>query len=297
MRGARVTSLPIAAIVASLTLLGWLLTPVTAARAGIAQRYLQINICGNICYAGNNTAGQDIATSAYTHRADIVSINEICRNQLTAAKDALAAKGLTYQEIFGQTIAAGHPVLRSRCQDYGNGLLIRYTAGSAPADSVERVLLPDAKEDRMLLCAHIVAPSFHYCVTHLSPGSSGANEQKRDRQAIAVATKVNSYLPAPVVLAGDFNTTPGNSVLDHFYGPYYGGGHGIGHFREVDACSSRTSQSSTCNEGTHSTPYASDPKIDYIFTSDNHFTISDGDATSSPTSDHDPLFGSVIRTF
>ena len=297
MPSARVTPLPIAVTVAALALLSWLLTPVTAARAGVAQQYMQINICGNICYAGSNTAGQDVANSAYSHRADIVSINEACGNQLTAAKNALAAKGLTYQAIFGQTIAAGASVLKSGCQGYGNGLLIRYTASSAPADSVDRVMLPDFGEDRMLLCAHIVAPSFRYCVTHLSPGSSTASEQNRNQQAIAVASKVNSYLPTPVVLAGDFNTTPSSYVLDRFYGPYYSGGNGIGPFREVDACASRASQTSTCNEGTESTPFATDPKIDYIFTTDGNFTISDGDATSSVTSDHDPLFGSVIRNF
>ncbi|HEX8092656.1 endonuclease/exonuclease/phosphatase family protein [Jatrophihabitans sp.] len=297
MSGPRVKPLPLAVIAASLALLGWLLTPVTTARAGVAQQYMQINICGNICYDGSDTAGQDIANSAYGHHADIVSINEVCGNQLTAAKNALAAKGLTYQAIFGQTIAAGASVLDSRCQGYGNGLLIRYTASSAPADSAERILLPDFGEDRMLLCAHIVSPSFRYCVTHLTSGSSSTNEQNRNSQAIAVANKVNSYLPTPVVLAGDFNTTPGSYVLDHIYGPYYTGGNGIGHFREVDACSSRTSQTSTCNEGTEYAPFTTDPKIDYIFTTDTNFTISDGDATSSVTSDHDPLFGSVIRNF
>jgi endonuclease/exonuclease/phosphatase family metal-dependent hydrolase len=297
MPGARVKWLPLAVLAASLTLLGWLLTPVRAARAGVAQQYLQINICGNICYAGNDTAGQDIATSAYGHRADFVSINEVCGNQLTAAQTALAAKGATYQAVFGQTIPAGNAVLRGGCQGFGNGLLIRHTASSPPADSVERVALPAFGEDRMLLCAHIVAPSFRYCVTHLSPGSSSASERNRNQQAIAVANKVNSYLPTPVVLAGDFNTTPSSYVLDYFYGPYYSGGHGIGPFREVDACASRASQTSTCNEGTEATPRATDPKIDYIFTTDANFTVSDGDATSSVTSDHDPLFGSVIRTF
>lgn len=297
MPGAKITSLPTAVLVASLTLLSWLLTPVTAAHAGVAQQYMQINICGNVCYAGANTAGQDIANSAYGHGAHVVSINEVCSNQLTAAKNALAAKGVTYQAVFGQTIAAGNSALNSACQGYGNGLLIRHTASTAPADSAERILLPDFGEDRMLLCAHIVAPSFRYCVTHLSPGSSSANEQNRNSQAIAVANKVNSYLPTPVVLAGDFNTTPGSYVLDHIYGPYYTGGNGIGHFREVDACSSRASQTSTCNEGTHDAPFTTDPKIDYIFTTNNNFSISDGDATSSTTSDHDPLFGSVIRNF
>jgi endonuclease/exonuclease/phosphatase family metal-dependent hydrolase len=297
MPGARLPWLPLAVTAAALTLLGLLLTPAPAARAGVAQQYLQINICGNICYAGNDTAGQDIATSAYGHRADFVSINEVCGNQLTAAKNALAAKGWTYQAIFGETIPAPDPVLRAGCQGFGNGLLIRHTASTPPADGVERVPLPAFGEDRMLLCAHVVAPSFRYCVTHLSAGSSGASEQNRNQQAIVVANKVNSYLPTPVVLAGDFNTTPGSYVLDLFYGPYYGDGHGTGPFREVDACASRTSQTSTCNEGTESTPRATDPKIDYIFTTDGSFTVSDGDATSSVTSDHDPLVGSVIRNF
>jgi endonuclease/exonuclease/phosphatase family metal-dependent hydrolase len=296
MSGARFKSLPTAVLVASLTLLGWLLAPATAAHASVAQQYMQINICGNKCYSGSNTAGQDIANSAYSHGAHVVSINEICGNQLTAAKNALAAKGLTYQAVFGQTIAAGNSALNSACQGYGNGLLIRYTSSTAPSDSAERILLPDFGEDRMLLCAHIVTPSFYYCVTHLIAGSGSTNEQNRNSQAIAVANKVNSY-PTPVVLAGDFNTTPGSYVLDHIYGPYYTGGNGVGHFREVDACASRTSQTSTCNEGTENAVFATDPKIDYIFTTNNDFTISDGDATSSTTSDHDPLFGSVIRNF
>ncbi|MGQ0631775.1 MAG: endonuclease/exonuclease/phosphatase family protein [Sporichthyaceae bacterium] len=268
------------------------------AAAAVQEKYMHLNICGNKCYHGDSQAGNDLAASVRTSGSSIVSLNEICLNQLTRARSVLAEAGLEYQAIFGQTIQATAPALTSRCTGFGNALLVKRNAGAPAVDTVTRELLPDFGEDRLLLCARVIASNHVACTTHLSPGSNAASEKNRRTQVEKVVALLGAKSTLrPITLSGDLNTKPHSYVLDPLYsGSLPGPSSRVRKLLEVDACATRSMQNSKCNEGTHDR-FGTDPKLDYIFVTTNSWSVVDSDATSAVVSDHDPLYGTVTRHF
>lgn len=283
------------ALASTLAFLSVLLVPSSPASAFVRETYMQFNWCGNRCYGGQTEpAGEHLASSIAYHRPLIVTLNEVCYNQLAATRTQLANEnGLNYQAVFAQTIPDGDPRLLPPCAGYGNALLIYGRADSA----LRLNLSSNGLEQRVLLCAHVVAPAvFRACVTHLQTPGNSTQRQTRDQQATEVARQLNTYLAGgqKVMIGADFNATPDEAVMSHFYEPFYAPGTGIGHFREVDGnCFNRTTSTSTCNAYTNRT----EGKIDYIFTANTVWGIDGGSVSDSAHSDHDLLIGGVVRDF
>lgn len=286
------------AILATSTCLAVSAAPVPPSLAATDERLMQLNICGNVCYEGSDEAGRDIAASIASSGSAVVSLNEVCGNQLTAARDALAAQGRVYDKVFGTTITPGSSALKPACVGFGNGLLVRRVNSSTNVDSVTNDLLPDFGEDRRLLCLRVVSANYTACSTHLSAGSDATAESHRRQQVGRVVEVLRQKLALrPLVLAGDLNTKPGSQTLDSLYDSAFAGPSATSQrLQEVDACTTRTQQTSDCNEGTLST-FGTDPKVDFIFVVRNAWLVRSADATSSVTSDHDPLYATVSRQF
>lgn len=287
------------AVAAAAVLAGTFVVVTGTPAQAVSQTYLQINICGNksSCYNGADSAGVDIANSVINHSAVVVSLNEVCGNQLTAAKNSLSSRGYNYQSIWIENIPAGSSSLATACKGYGNGLLVKFQGAANPADFADRRWSTAGGEKRGQLCAHIVNPDYYHCVLHLSASNDDARRGDLDVFFPPVQNLINSG--KHVVVAGDFNVGPSNTLLDRYYTNEYSPA-GYGRFREVDgSCWTRpaTEGGSTCNEPTFAAWNVTDKKLDYIFVSRPGFGVTGGDVTASTTSDHDPLVGYVGTAF
>jgi endonuclease/exonuclease/phosphatase family metal-dependent hydrolase len=274
-------------VVAALLLL---LLPVSRAHADSEYKFLQFNMCGSTDHCPNRgsttTPVTAIANSILDFRPIAVTLNEACYTQYAALLQKLRDAGYPMHGHWTTT----HSSPSNNCQNddrYGNVIL-----SSVPISGEQEWSLPHpgTAETRKLSCVSVaLARATKVCVTHIAAGD---DRIKRD-QIKTVSDVVNGLRANnAVVIGGDFNVKPDNDALDSLYISRYGGG-ASGHFDEVDACEARTTQSSSCNEGTHDARLATDPKIDYLFVSDADFNVVSGDATHSDISDHDPLRAQV----
>ncbi|MFI2710632.1 endonuclease/exonuclease/phosphatase family protein [Micromonospora sp. NPDC018662] len=179
-------------------------------------RVLQMNLCNSGragCYTGGSVrrAAEVIAAEL----PDVVTLNEICRNDVDTLERALAATRP------GRVVAAFQPAgdrpsrAATRCdndQPYGIGLLARLDAGDA-RPGVYRGTYPAQDladpEERVWLCVHAAAV-LHACTTHLA-NTSGPLALAQCAQllgAVVPAIRRDAGY-APTVLGGDLNLRQG----------------------------------------------------------------------------------------
>jgi endonuclease/exonuclease/phosphatase family metal-dependent hydrolase len=173
---------------------------------GDADRVVTFNLCGNVC-AGGDAHGDGIrfiASVVQSEHVDAVALQEVCRTQAEAVRDALV-------EVWGSadveyaTTFAGDLGGANRCDgdDYGIAVL-------APAlGDVEIEPLPNPGlgetqiDERVVLCAD--TPRFELCTTHLVRRANDASAHEAQVSAfIDIALRRNR-----VVLAGDLNDRVG----------------------------------------------------------------------------------------
>ena len=178
---------------------------------GPSLRVLQLNLCDSGlagCYTGR--AVRAAAEVVRGERPDVVTLNEVCRDDVSALERAMtgAHPGGVVKSAF---TAAGNrdtdgPVRCRNGQPYGIGVLARVrSSGYRAFAGVYPVQDADDVEDRVWLCLH-AAEEFYACTTHLASTST------------AVALGQCGYLldtaipgmrarngPEPVVLGGDLN--------------------------------------------------------------------------------------------
>ncbi|MFJ1538906.1 endonuclease/exonuclease/phosphatase family protein [Micromonospora chalcea] len=182
-------------------------------------RVLQMNLCNSGragCYTGR--AVRQAADVIAAERPDLVTLNEICRDDVETLERALRAArpGGTVVSAFH---AAGDrpnaaPTYCNNGQPYGIGLLTRLDArGARP--TVHRGTYPAQDfadpEERVWLCLR-AAGLLHACTTHLA-NTSG------DVALAQCAQLVGAVVPAirrdggyaPTVLAGDLNLRVGGT--------------------------------------------------------------------------------------
>jgi endonuclease/exonuclease/phosphatase family metal-dependent hydrolase len=177
-----------------------------------AVRVLQLNLCDSgiaTCYTGRSVA--EAARVIRAERPDIVTLDEVCRGDVSVLAHALsaAASGSTVTPAFEPT-PEQHGSAPVRCrngQEYGIGLLARarpgghtISGGHYPAQD------PVDTEKRVWLCLHLA--SFYACATHLASTSAAvALEQCRYLMDTAIPAVRAREGDAPVILGGDFNLT------------------------------------------------------------------------------------------
>lgn len=239
--------------------------PTSADATAGGMAFLQFNMCGNVC--GTRFAVvADLEREITSHRPQpyVVTLQEVCRSQY----DRLVAD-LPYHGHF-------EPTIRDRCwdgTDYGIAVLVRTSdverLGSWPLPS------PAGGEPRTISCVRTAA--LVACVTHLDTDAANTPSQ-----VAAVASRAGSYRASgPVVVGGDFNTTPDSAAIRPMYDL----------FAEADSADGEpTGGCSGAPCGQRRGYHRPTRKIDYLFLSRTGFTGVTADATSAPHSDHTPLW-------
>ncbi len=193
----------------------------SAHATGFTQTYLQLNMCGNVCNNGDYAVTDHIEATIAEHAPTVVSLDEVCENQYDRLRTDLTA----YR---GQFDATG-----PTCQDgarYGIALFAR----TPDLALIGSWLLPNPANDetRRLMCLRMkvgTEPVVLVCATHIS--SFLANVGPQVSAVAGILDGIGGS--APVLLAGDFNTDPGDARLNPLYSSCYPGG--TGRFRESDS--------------------------------------------------------------
>jgi len=175
---------------------------------------------------------------------------------------------------------------------------VLFSKGSVPATQQKYDLggsyytVDGTKRTFQMLCADTTlrGRATKACVTHLRAD----DKEARTAQGAQVAWRVNNWTKVkPVVVMGDFNELPGDTVP----GLVYGHSGGTGQFQETDEADTayRTGWSSGAVRGRSGEPtFMERSKIDYVFLSAKHFRSVSGDVNSrnpAPISEHGLYMG------
>ncbi|MFI6761707.1 endonuclease/exonuclease/phosphatase family protein [Micromonospora sp. NPDC050417] len=188
---------------------------------------LQLNLCNSgqaACYPQLNK-GRAVgeAFSAITAlRPQIVTLNEICRDDVAATLYPAMVENFPDDHVFWAFQPAGDPADSSqpyRCRngdEYGIGILGRIGAGNWHGVSVFNGLYPEQgglpDELRAWLCVAAV-DNYYACTTHLTYVSPtvALGQCRRLLQVEVPAMRAVVGSVAPVVVAGDLNLVPGGT--------------------------------------------------------------------------------------
>jgi endonuclease/exonuclease/phosphatase family metal-dependent hydrolase len=181
-------------------------------------RVLQLNLCSSGiagCYTGRAPA--EAAAVIRAEKPDLVTLNEVCDDDVSALQRALA------DAVSGGAVTSAFQAARDartgdayRCRNgrqYGIGIVSRWPA--APGTSTDRGIYPaqdpDDPEQRAWLCLDVAAgPAVAVCTTHLAYTSREvAGAQCRYLFGRVIADRRARDGAAPLVLGGDLNLGPG----------------------------------------------------------------------------------------
>ncbi|TMR10422.1 endonuclease/exonuclease/phosphatase family protein [Nonomuraea turkmeniaca] len=195
-----------------------------AAAAAREYRVLQLNLChsgvNTSCYNGAATIQEanSVITAKQPH---VVSLNEICRNDLPQLAPAM---GNGFSTFAAARRPDGTPVRCTNGDEYGNGLVFRSTA-TGTVFSSQYATQDSGSEKRVYVCAEF--PGLIGCSTHLS--TTGSVAMTQCKAAIAML-RDRAVAGKPTFLAGDFNLkyAPliGPNVQDCNVAPFFRKGDG-----------------------------------------------------------------------
>ena len=190
----------------------------TAATTREPLRVLQMNLCDSGiagCYTGRSVDAAAVVIRS--DRPSVVTLNEVCRQDVTTLARALSDVGGGSVVSLFEAAGDRHTGGPWRCvngQQYGIGLLVRIPSpyhGYVRYSGVYPHQDPRDPEERAWLCLNAVT-QFYACTTHLDSHSS----------AVALAQcqyLLNTAIPAvraqggyqPTVLGGDLNLQQGHT--------------------------------------------------------------------------------------
>jgi hypothetical protein len=182
-------------------------------------RVLQVNLCNSgvaSCYTGRSVS--TTAAMIADERPDIVTLNEICRDDVSQLERSMSAVhlGRSVETAFraDPDRPTGGPFRCANGQDFGIGVLAAAPA-SAWDDRVygDRYPIQDLTdpEERVWLCVHADG-EFYACVTHTaSESTSVAVDQCRYFLQSAVSVMRREGDDDPVILGADLNLTAHHS--------------------------------------------------------------------------------------
>jgi hypothetical protein len=184
-------------------------------------RVLQLNLCDSGiagCYTGRSTA--EAAAVIHAERPDLVTLNEVCEDDVAALQRALAgvAPGGAAESAF-QAARDRRTGDAWRCRNgrqYGIGIVSRWPSvpGSSAGNGIYPVQDTEDPEERVWLCLDVAStPAVTVCTTHLAHHNRDvAAAQCRYLFGTVIADIRHArHEPAPVVLGGDLNLGSGDS--------------------------------------------------------------------------------------
>lgn len=315
--------IPLLILLTALVLAAFAVADAAPGAADVRKDFLEFNACGkpknedgsqHECHHYDNpddgappkTVAEAIADSILgrSTKPDAVMLNEMCHRQFEELKTKLSAGDWAMDGAFAvhQTGIESCPGDSSSDNELGIAVLVRGTVD----DSVTHrhpFTHQIGGESRQILCVKVNwGDGTRVCSTHLTYKSTDGCPDCPWHQADEVKDHVQQkYLTwgTPVVVGGDFNAAPTASPLNPLYDNWVNpDGSGSGFFKEVDMYN-QDATARRVGEATHGD--SSGNKIDYIFVNSGKWDVHEdrtgdvsGDATSSPYSDHDPLWGHAI---
>ena len=234
-------------------------------------------------HAGKDAAGKSnldgVGALVQSTRADLVLLQEVDRN---TARSGSVDQVAVLAQATGYATAFAPSLLHYDGGEYGVAVLSRF-AIAFHATVPLPVLPPETRaggsqEPRVALLTFLqqptTAPMWHVLNTHLDPADGGARAQEIAR--LLEAYRDQSASREPILVGGDFNSTPDNPVLQ----PLHAAG-----LRDAWT---------ECGSGAGFTYPADTPvkRIDYLFLSgDLH--CAKAEVLDSAVSDHRPLLVSL----
>lgn len=175
-------------------------------------RVLQMNLCNSGiagCYTGRSVARA--AAIIASVRPDLVTLNEVCRDDVSALDRALAESAGAGTSAFRPALDRGsHDAVHCRNgQEFGIGLVARGTGSATSYGGSYPMQDSSDVENRVWLCVRADA---YFCTTHLdSVGRLVAYQQCRFLLHTAIPGLVAKHGPDGVVVGGDLNLVTGRS--------------------------------------------------------------------------------------
>lgn len=262
---------------------------VTNATTVARKIVMHYNICGNNCYDQNKPGA--ILAKIDEHQPLIISFNEICYAQYRVLKDGLVSRGYTSTYITNDQRGYACNVGPYASNNIGNALFYK---GTLPTTRTYYTLpiYAGSLSKPTLLYAEVTIDGKPTIIstTHIT------NDQTyHDQEIQFVADKAKDWINAgkAVILAGDFNSLPGDAIMGELYS--HSGGTGL--FQEADE--SEKCPGTRCRDGENTfKPTSTTPgvpkKLDYIFFSAAAFGYMEADAIYDPAvSDHSMCIGSA----
>jgi endonuclease/exonuclease/phosphatase family metal-dependent hydrolase len=175
-------------------------------------RVLQLNLCNSGiagCYTGRSTA--EAATVLRAEKPDLVTLNEVCRDDVAALERALAevvpGGGVASAFQAARDGRTGEPYRCRNGQPYGVGVVSRWSRGPSADAGIYPIQDRNDPEERAWLCLDVAAsPALVVCTTHLAyTKREVAVAQCRYLFGTVIAGMRAREAVVPVVLAGDLN--------------------------------------------------------------------------------------------
>jgi hypothetical protein len=173
---------------------------------------LQMNLCASGfagCYTGRSV--QHAETLIKTHSPDVVTVNEICRDDVAPLQAAVQGVSAGWTVVAAFHAIPDRPTGRAtRCrdgQDYGVGLVARFDRPTQTVVSHGTYPVQDKgdPEQRVWVCLRATG-RFIACTTHLAIDASTAFTQCGYLLGIVVPTLwADSTQPGRALIGGDFN--------------------------------------------------------------------------------------------
>ena len=187
---------------------------VSGSSASMTVRVLQFNLCNSgiaDCYTGRSVSRA--AALVHTDAPDVVTLNEICRDDVAAVSQAMPDQSRVASafQAAGDRRTGGQFRCRNG-QPFGIGIVVRLPATS-PQHATSSGSYPTQDltdpEERVFLCVRAIG-AFDACTTHLaSDSSTAALAQCHYLLTTAVPGLRAVDGGAPAVVSGDFNLVRG----------------------------------------------------------------------------------------
>jgi hypothetical protein len=186
----------------------------TIGRLDTTVRVLQMNLCNSgraDCYSGGRAVSRAVAL-IHEHQPDMVSLNEVCRDDLPVLEQAMSATVPVTAVASAFTSAKDRqthaPVRCQNGQEFGDGVLVMVSppvVGSRSYSGVYPVQDPHDSEERVWVCIDL-ATRFSACTTHTtSVDATIALNQCQYLLSSAVPGISRHNGARPIVLGADLN--------------------------------------------------------------------------------------------
>jgi hypothetical protein len=152
----------------------------TIGRLDTAVRLLQMNLCNSgraDCYSGGRAVSMAVAL-IHEHRPEMVSLNEVCRDDIRVLKQAMSATFPAAAVASAFTSAKERqtqaPVRCQNGQEFGDSVLVAISppaVGSRSYSGVYPVQDPHDPEERVWVCIDL-ATRFSACTTHTTSANT-----------------------------------------------------------------------------------------------------------------------------